>query len=315
MTWRHYCSRDMRVKMKHSPVLGFAVCATVLAGASAGQTLGPRAPTFQGATVTSSAVIEDIAEILQSRFGDTVTYEDPVWQWPGDWQNRPGQPYGSFPIQRTVNIPAELTPDQMARLSATAFERVLDEYNKSYDAPRYRVTQSKLGLHVIPKTLRDAAGNIIAARNPLDAVVSVPTATRAAPGHLLALCAAISRVAELQLQCGSFYQARQPSWGTEAFAAPGGAFEWGVGLTSARDALVDLLSKLTTTFSWRLRCASPLSGDHVCVLDVSRVQIAKPDGKGGLTARPLLYDRCPTCTPPAGPARPGLLPGPPPPVR
>jgi hypothetical protein len=292
-----------------------AVLAVAFAGLSVGQELGQNAATFQGTTFVSSAPIADTAEILQSRYGVAVTYEDPVWQWAGDFQNRPGQPYGMFRLQRTVNIPDGLTPDQTPALSAAAVGRALEEYHKNYDAPRYRIFESKFGLHIVPETVRDPSGSIVRANNPLDTVVDIPVAARSAEQHLDAVCATASRLARLQLQCGTSAWGNEARWWKQAFAAPVDMLEWGGSAISARDALIDLFSRLNTTLSWRLRCANPTTGDHVCVLTVEPVQVAKPDGKGGLSVTRLLNDRCPTCAPPAGPTRSGPLPGPPPPVR
>jgi hypothetical protein len=156
-----------------------------------------------------------------------------------------------------------------------------------------------LGLHVIPESVRDAGGNVIPANNPLDAKVQVPPAKRPASEHLQAVCAAASQVTQSLIQCGAVYSANQGNWWEEAFAAPGGAFEWGAGGETAREALIDLFTKLGTTFSWRLHCANPSTGDRACIMNVERVFVAKPDGKRGFTAVPLMYDRCPACAPPA----------------
>lgn len=272
--WRPYSSQAMSFYVKIPTELGITL-AIALAGVAAGQ---PRAATFQSTTIVSSAAIEDISEMMQSRYGIPVTYEDPVWQWTGDFQNRPGQAFGPFRIQQTVKIPPGLTPEQTPVLNAAAFGRILEEYNKTYDAPRYRVTESKLGLHVIPETLRDSAGKIVNAENPMDAVVDVPVARRSAVDHLSVVCLAASRVAALALRCGALSPALQGNLWNNWFEAPGGPFEWGARGVSARDALVNLFSRLRMEFSWRLRCANPSTGNHACALSVEPVQTARPGG-------------------------------------
>ena len=192
----------MIVNAQCRTVSRLAVLAVFLAGGAASQTLGRSAAEFRGSTVISSAPVEDVAEILQSRYGVVVKYEDPVWQWPGDFRNAPGQPYGLFRIQQSVNIPPELTPDRTPALSAAAFGKVLDGYHGNYGAPHYRIAESKLGLHVIPETMRDADGKIVSAKNPFDAVVRVPADVRSAQGHLDALCAATSQLALFELGGG-----------------------------------------------------------------------------------------------------------------
>ena len=60
---------------------------------------------------------------------------------------------------------------------------------------------------------------------------------------------------------------------------------------SARDALIDLLSQAATSFSWRLYCANPATGDRVCVVNLETVQVAKADSTGALRIGRLEYDR------------------------
>ena len=99
-----------------------AVFVTSLAAAFWGQELGPDALTFRGSQIVSGRPLADAAEMLQARYGKAVTYEDPVWQWRGDFKdpaassNRPG---GRGAVQRTVNLPADLQ-----RISPTLCQRM-----------------------------------------------------------------------------------------------------------------------------------------------------------------------------------------------
>ena len=70
----------------------------------------------------------------------------------------------------------------------------------------------------------------------------------------------------------------------------GGTFEWGAASVTARDALIDLLSRSATTFSWRLTYIQPL---RYSLLSLVRVEVAKADGNGNVVVETLKYDRAP----------------------
>jgi hypothetical protein len=219
---------------------------------------------------------------------------------------------------RTIAFASGLSPDQTPSLEA-AFGRVLDEYHKQGDASRFRIARSDYGLHVIPETVRDAGGVSVAAKNPLDSIVTIPTASRTASGHFEAICAAATQAAALRLECAAV--GLSDNWFERLFGAPGGsvnwaaphsagaqggALEWGASGMSVRDALIDLLNHAATTFTWRFYCQpGAQASDRFCVVNLARVQVAKPDAKGNTEVQTLEFDRCKQCAAPSqgGPIR------------
>jgi hypothetical protein len=173
----------------------------------------------------------------------------------------------------------------------------LDEYDKLNEAPRFRVFESKLGLHIVPDIVHDASGVAVPAKNLLDAPVTIPRATRTASAHFEAIGAAAAP-AGVKLVCAAIGFGE--NWFENLFAAPGGVLEWGASGMSARDALIDLLGRSATTFSWRLACepdATP--GNHYCVLQLGFIQTTRTDRAVSTRAGRLEYDRCPQCAPPS----------------
>lgn len=281
----------------HSNCLGRILILLLPAGAFC-QVLGPDAPRFHGSVIVSARPLSDVAEVLQSRYAKAVTYEDPVLAWRGDTQSvtaPSGRIYQTF-LERTINLPPGLSPDQSPILDAALLGRALTEYEKLNDTPRFRIATSGLGLHIIPDTVRDAGGIPAAAKNPLDIQVTIPRATRTASDHFLAICAALSPASSMRVDCLAV--GLNEDWYEKLFAAPGGTLEWGASGMNARDALIDLLDHSATTFSWRLLCGAPGAFDgHSCSLNLDPIRFAKTAADGSIKVERLEYDRCNSCAP------------------
>ena len=250
---------------------------------------------FRGSTITSGRPLVDAANVLQARYGKPVTCEDPLWVWSGDLERRSDTPW-FFPLRRTTTLPSGLSPDQTPILDASVLARVLDEYNKLNEAPRFRVLESKFGLHIVPDIVHDASGVAVPAKNLLDAPVTIPRATRTASGHFQAICAAAAPK-DATMVCAAIGFGR--NWFEDLFAAPGGVLEWGASGVNARDALIDLLEQSATTFSWRLACEPDVTpGNHYCVLQLGFIRTTRTGSGVNTAAGRLEYDRCPQCAPP-----------------
>jgi hypothetical protein len=232
---------------------------------------------------------------LQSSFAKIVTYEDPVWVWRGELvperftpKNRPTD---LWPVNRTFVMPAAANPP--ADL-ATEVGKMLDAYHQT-GGPRFEVRTSKLGLHIVPVLSHDEAGNLVAAKNVLDAYVTVVTEQRTAYRHLQALIDAIGIATGVTITGGAAFP---DGWGYE-FDPDRGKFSWGANSATGREALIDLLDRSATSFSWRLLCRTgqDASHDHTCLLDVPPIVVNVTDTTGKLKRTSLLFDRCGKCPP------------------
>ena len=275
---------------------------------------GGRGAAPKGSEVVSIHPLYDVANALQNLYGRVVTYEDPVWEWSGDAQPR-GNGKFLFPVTRSFSAPSGLTPAESPVLDGALLGKVLDEYHRRNDAPRFRVSQSAYGLHIIPETVRDSSGRSVPAKNPLDAVVTIPVAARTASGNLEAICGAVTQAVGMKVNCLAVGWGNDGDWYERLFAAPGpqradlfhtgngtgAAFAWGAASVPARDALDELLGHSATTFTWAFGCqAAAQAADRTCFLGLARIN-------------GLAYDRCPGCAPlPGGPSRGGRSMTPPP---
>lgn len=93
-------------------------------------------------------------------------------------------------------------------------------------------------------------------------------------------------------------------------------FAWGAAGAVARDAVLDLLDRSATTFSWSLGCG-PLK--KMCYFGIGEVRILTTGPDGRMTTKMVLYDRCGDCervkNRAAAPPPPPLVFGPFQPVR
>jgi hypothetical protein len=258
-----------------------------------GQVLDGEAPRFRGTEIESGRPLTDVALVLQARYGRPVTYEDPFWQWRDDFYYRDfgGGGRAFLLIPHLFHLPLGLTPAQTPVLDDALIARVLDEYDRQIGGARFRVITSSFGLHIVPVSAKDANGRIAPARSPLDAVISIPRTTQAPALHGKAIGDAVTQATGIR----TLFSAPGEDWFERLYAAPGGVLEWGVTGIRARDALIDLLSRSATTFSWHSYC-SLNSARSDCTLNVRPVQVTRTDDEGHIAKVVTLeYDRCPTC--------------------
>src|SRR5262245_25584751 len=152
--------------------------------------------------------------------------------------------------------------------------------------------------------MNDKNGRSVRTTSALDQMVTVPSETRSALQHLLALGAAISSTGPTRVTISAV--PANPRGFDKAFRAQPEVFQWGVYSAVARDALIDLLNQSATTFSWRLMCqGSTQASDRLCALNLRAIEVAvtdslgKPvtDSQGNPEKRVLWYDRCRDCPP------------------
>jgi hypothetical protein len=136
----------------------------------------------------------------------------------------------------------------------------------------------------------------------LDQVVTVPAEIRPPNEHLTALAQALKASTGMWIYdgIGSFGMGFN-----QFFTGPGNLmFEWGVEQRQAREALIDLLTRSATTFSWRFNCQPAESvQDRFCVLNIVPIMVQRTNSAGEVIRDMIAYDRCKRC-----PTRPPLPP-------
>ncbi len=258
--------------------------------------------------------------LLYQRYGVVVTFEDPVWQWRGDVNirgNDESAPHAQWlKDRRLMLLPGWLTPERAPKLDAAALGRLLDAYHaQNDDGTRFKVLESRLGLHIVPAQFHNAAGQLVATSSLLDTRITVPVSARMASGHLKALCAAITafsgtKVYDNGQSLDSAYAANGliPRRNAAALLPEQEkaryAFAWGVNWVPAREALLLFIDQSATTLQWGFLCRpSAKPADRFCVLNLGPLLTKEslPDGK--TVEKPVYFDR-----------RPGPVPGPPLPI-
>jgi hypothetical protein len=260
--------------------------------------------------------VSEAADRLRTSYGTVITYEDPLWEWPGEMvpvlgssKVAPDAKGGWTPDWVTFTMPGTASPaDLPARLA-----QVLVAYHQQTGGPRFQILTSKLGLHIVPVQVRNREGQLVPAQNALDKAVFVPQQERTAYQHLKALESAILAaneglkiviwplVVDLRGKSVDFMFAP-----TRADDRP---FVWGTPVpnTTAREALIALLDRSATTFYWDMKCRGTLTVKYnVCTVNVGPLEISighdgnadNPAGKiqkltDGRQMR--VYDRCGGC--------------------
>lgn len=264
-------------------------------------------PQDKAGAIVSSRPLADVSLLLEERYAKPITFEEPVWAWRGDVEVK-GEDENAYMAQwlkgRRFELPEGLNPQQTPTLNAALLEKVLGAYHsQNGDGTRFKVLESRMGLHIVPAQYHDANGQVVASASVLDARVAVPGAVRMASDHFLAVCAAVTAATGTKVDLNS-------PWLDMYFAAnatvpPNGAaqllpeqekakysFAWGAPEMPAREALLSLLDNSATTLRWSLLChPSAKPGDRFCVLNLGPVQVRETGADGKSTLKSLSYDR------------------------
>jgi hypothetical protein len=280
----------------------------------------PKAP--PAAAIHSIKPLWDFAVRLEGLYAKPITFEEPLLTWRGDQEEVQRAPGLLGPKYRDFVPPAGLTPREAPTLTLAMLRTAIEAYHGQTDGPRYTVTESKMGFHIIPIEAADADGKPGPPVNLLDAIVTVPFARRTPTEHFQALCNAISEKSGVGIICGTSM--------LEALYLPNGRYfqrtdmvpdvltptgripltpeqanrreqiheqlsiGWGATGVPARDAIITLLEPSATTLTWYFLCQGG-SGPNgrTCVLNVTTINIPKALPNGGVSWYPLLqWDRC-----------------------
>jgi hypothetical protein len=258
--------------------------------------------------IVSPQPLMEVVRLLEAMYAQPVTFEDPVWVWPGDMVLKgkdENAPLAYLLKDRRFDFPGWLTLEEAPTLNAAVLGRLLGEYNAQMaDGTHFRVVESRLGLHIVPAQYHNAKGELVEAKSLLDARVSVPAAARMASGHLRALCDSITAVTGTKVEISTL-------WFDTVFAANGivspevterlaeqdkaqYSFVWGVDSLSARDALLSLLDGSATTLRWALLCQPAAKPEHrVCTLNLRRINVEETGLDGKTTKKTINWDRRP----------------------
>jgi hypothetical protein len=197
-------------------------------------------------------------ETLEVRSGVAITYEDPLYVNAGEIADvtdevrrdldeyKPGEaPKVLVPKGGTVSIDYDTIPgtNRPADPAAVVLQLV-DAYNASGNAGRFRVEVSGEIIHVIPDAFKNKEGELTPQQSVLDAVISLPEEERSGVQTLRAICDAVSLETRKKVVFGTIpvnllVQHRdRRGWASQR----------------ARNVLVELLesSKRRANLSWRL---------------------------------------------------------------
>lgn len=220
----------------------------------------------------SGRPLAEAIEILETKYGLVITYEDPRYTHPSeivDVTEKVRRNLNKFELAKAprVIVPkgAQLSFEYDEALARTGYQaalvqQLIDANFAIGNAGRFRVEQQGAVIHVIPIASKNAHGQVVPQASVLDAIISLPKAQRAGLETLEAICVAISQVTRMRVALGS---------------APLNLFlryrnEEGITRRPARDALADFFAKVQNEapLSWQLFYSPTLK---IYVLNVHEV--------------------------------------------
>ena len=265
---------------------------------------------------------------IGGRYAEIVTYEDPLDLASGDIELTgidPKLPMAWSQKTRVLRIPDTMAGAALPKPDAEALRGLLASYHRDNpDAPRFKVLESKYGLHIVPDQVRGEDGEWKSAASPLDTVITVPAALRMPSEHFQAISDAVAAAVAFKIRLfapwiDQYYlpNGEMPSRSVLDrlnFLGAGPeekrpySFEWGANGVPAREALISLLQGSGTSLVWHFNIhPSPTPSNRLGIFNVVplRVPVAQPDGT--TSERDLVFDRCTKC-PPLGALPPAVLP-------
>jgi hypothetical protein len=200
--------------------------------------------TAQGPLVDARPLAEASLR-LQENSGRIVTYEEPVLTWSGDLEEIPGRSGSKgylYPKMQAFWMPEPASAPDLA----AALNKVLDNYHQQTSGTRFQILTSPWGYHIVPRQVHDANGALVASASLLDSRITIAQNQRTPEGHLAALATAVAAVTGTRLEVSAI--PGKPHGFDEAFRARPERFSWGAEPTTARDVLIDLLSRIGNEF-------------------------------------------------------------------
>ena len=184
-----------------------AVAAMVwVCGAAAVTHISPALCATQPQTVTieDPRPIDKALELLQSKYGYVVTYEDPRYAYEGDLKDVSQQMTGSseprdrrirtlVPVGGAVNISIPTTVID-SRALVPVLGQLLQSHSALQRGGHFRLLEDGGVFHVIPTEVQDRSGNWQPQSSLLDSTITVPKLTNANGGTMLnAICESLTK--------------------------------------------------------------------------------------------------------------------------
>ena len=266
--------------------------------------------------IHSGRPLSDLSLLLEEKYAQPVTYEDPVWLWRGDLSVQGSDerdPLALWLKNRKFVLPLQVNTSETFKINMGVLQGIIEAYNRqNADGTQFKIITSYLGFHIVPWQMYNENGKMGPASTLFDVTIQVDAERRMASEHIKEICDAISAASGTSLRMGNnkwldeFYAAggvRPPRFAAKLLDEEQRApftFLWGSGPTTGREALLALLSSSSTTFSWRLLCQpSAKPENRFCVLNVDPLQVrvldadGKPvvDEEGHVRKRSLSFDR------------------------
>lgn len=215
--------------------------------------------------VTTPRPLSNAAFRLEQLRGLTITYEDPLWEYGGDFEEvslsiaRDG---GSFlrkvprPRTESLTFVRPLAADGSIDPPEVVVDALVEAYNSSGAAARFRVVQTGRIFHIVPAMSRNEAGVLVPRGSLLDFPVSFAEGERTLLSVVQEIARQVSEASGVPVEGGTMamnllIQTR---------------ISIGAGKEDARAVLVRALGMTGRPLSWHLLCG--LDGTRSCALNI-----------------------------------------------
>ncbi len=194
--------------------------------------------------VNAPRPIAMMAEKIEQQTNWAITYEDPSYQYAGDYTEFPDKlSYGgrAFAIH---NVPFVFTLDAEKRKDVVkAVRELAEQFETRSGGQKFRVIAEKGYIHIVPQLNRDKQGIWAEQRPMLDTRVSIAAGKRNLMAILAELKQEVSRASERALYIGSVPMSLMMNTEVELPAFKN---------TQARAILREALSRAPAKLSWQL---------------------------------------------------------------
>lgn len=240
-------------------------------------------------TVSGPRPLADAADWLQARRHWRITYEDPLWEFPGDMvETLPGKRAFDRPSPTFLGIrPAQLDLSGLPASPGPALRQLVERHDARANPGHFTVREEGGYFHILPSAAMDRYGRLKSRWSLLETVITIPKKFRMLNEGFRLVGAAVSRETGVYVDVSTGGLAGNA---VDRSMSPPRWAEWGVERRTARQALMNLLGQWPSRYTWRLFCEPSLRGKRrLCVVNI----LLEP----GQTVRP------PATPPPAAAGR------------
>lgn len=168
-------------------------------------------------SVSDPRPLAQAAQVLQSKLGVAISYEDIAWAYEREFARAADTPWGKdiarvnprfravIPVGGSleIGIPIDRVSKKPIAPVGNILQDLIDGHKARGNPGEFRLVTLGTDFSIVPSAARDRTGTMISERSPLDLPISFPEAERSGLETLKAICEAITIASGQNVRLGT----------------------------------------------------------------------------------------------------------------